>query len=177
MYIRLTPSLWTGSATFRASRYNLLKCPLASMLAGPLCGQITLAALRGTIKRAAPCSLLCWQGAALLRCYIYDWQLSEAGMPVEGERAKESTSWVDTVCVRVCVQYMWGFFVCLTSDNGQLCSDRLLVYAVTCHTLVGVLISGTSKWLDPQHSTCTIIKLYGLDSHRTRHISHSRGGT
>lgn len=73
------------------------------MLAGPLCGQITLAALRGTIKRAAPCSLLCWQGAALLRCYIYDWQLSEAGMPVEGERAKESTSWVDTVCVRVCV--------------------------------------------------------------------------
>lgn len=68
----------------------------------------------------------------------------------------------------------------LTSDNGQLCSDRHLSFTVACHTLVDVLISGCSERLDPQHSTCTLIKLYGLDSHKNHkkyHISHSGGNT
>lgn len=134
-------------------------------------------ALKGTIKRTVHCSLLWRQGVAWLYCHIYNWQPREPGTMskarcVWAREKKAPLLWKGIEIVCLCVQCF-----CLTSNNGQLCSDRHLSLTVACHTLIDVLISGCSEWLNPQHSTCTLIKLYCLDSHKTTgiHISHSRG--
>lgn len=149
----------------------MLKYPLANTLTGPFCGQITLCRAEEGLKKeqlTAACSER--QGVARLYCHIHYWQHREPKMTaklrcvhVKGEAPVE---WKVTGTGRV---RALGRRVgeCLTSDNGQLCRDRHLSLAVACHTLVGVLISGCSEWLDPQHSACTLVKLHRLDGHRT----------
>lgn len=79
-----------------------------------------------------------------------------------------------------CKKESFRVYMCVcvfTSDNGQLCSDGDVSLAVACHTLVDVLVSGSSEGLDPQHGPSTFIKLYGLDSDRINrviYIRHSR---
>lgn len=65
----------------------------------------------------------------------------------------------------------------LTSEHGELGVDSDLPMRVLSNALVNVLVAGRAEGLDPQDSTCTLIKLDGLGAEGGKETHTRHGGT